>query len=80
MIRKHTLEKHDVYCDIPHCNICEGGLAVCTVCHGAEASLPTHCPGYPMTYGQQGLVQDEQMDFVDGHWVVGKRLRGKVIK
>lgn len=30
------------------CFVCEGGLALCGVCGGAEACLPTDCPGYRM--------------------------------
>lgn len=30
------------------CMFCDGGLALCVTCGGAEGSLPTDCPGEPM--------------------------------
>lgn len=50
------------------CNICSG-LSLCTVCGGAEASLPTDCPGYRMNEYQDKSVQDGSLDFIDGSWV-----------
>lgn len=29
----------------PFCAICDGGLQLCTVCHGAESTLTTSCCG-----------------------------------
>ena len=34
--------------DCRGCCYCRGGLLACDVCGGAEASLPTDCPGYRM--------------------------------
>jgi hypothetical protein len=33
--------------DYISCQFCDGGLFACTVCDGAEGSLPTDCPGTP---------------------------------
>lgn len=43
-------------------------LFICATCHGAEASLPTHCPGTPMDFVQQQMVQDGHADYKDGTW------------
>lgn len=45
------------------CFICEGGLACCTTCDGAEASLPTQCPGTQMSEHLRGQVQAGRMDY-----------------
>lgn len=65
----HTLETH-INCKVQHCNICDGGLAYCKVCHGAEASLPTECPGVAMTPLQQDEVTACRVDFKGGRWIV----------
>jgi len=57
-------------CSDPECFGCEGGLAHCTVCGGAEGSLPTDCPGVRMSYVQQDLVYEGKIDFRVGRgWV-----------
>ena len=45
--RPHNYETHaDHDEDSQMCRfICDGGLAYCKTCHGAEGSLPTECPG-----------------------------------
>jgi hypothetical protein len=59
----------DCRCDRDHgCPICDGGLALCTVCGGAEASLPHECPGYRMTADQEDAVQAGTLDFRNGDW------------
>ena len=45
------------------------GIAACSVCGGAEASLPTECPGEAMTGERQNEVQFCKVDFVQGKWV-----------
>jgi hypothetical protein len=47
---RHRLVGRDVNCNCwaSECVICSGGLAFCDVCHGAEGSLPTCCPGERM--------------------------------
>ncbi len=61
---KHTLHK----CTREHCYVCDGGLALCEVCGGAEATLPTDCPGTRMTQEQMDAVQNKQNDFYAGVW------------
>ncbi|QRE00495.1 hypothetical protein [Burkholderia phage BCSR129] len=60
----HVFEKH-TGCDKDHCHICDGGLAVCIVCGGAEGSLPTKCPGYRMTADQQDEVYAGRLNYTD---------------
>lgn len=50
------------------CMICEGGLSRCTVCGGAEGSLPTHCPGTRMSALMEASVYRGDADFRDGEW------------
>lgn len=53
---RHRLYGRDVPCGCNlrskhpgyYCSICEGGLALCAACNGAEGSLPTDCPGVEM--------------------------------
>ena len=64
---KHKL--HGAHnCQDPDCNVCSGGLGVCERCGGAEASIPTDCPGEPMSQDQQDLVQSGQLDY---NWQTG---------
>jgi len=65
---EHKFEKH-INCDIPHCNICEGGLAVCTVCNCAEGSLATECPGYDCYKSHGDLIYKRKIDFRNGQWI-----------
>lgn len=62
---EHILHK----CDDEHCPACPGGLTLCTVCGGAEASLPTECPGRRMTLEEQDNVQAGNIDFKGGHFI-----------
>lgn len=58
---------------------CDGGqadnctaciLALCTVCGGAEASLPTDCPGRAMTGTELDEVEGQLLDYRhDRGWV-----------
>lgn len=58
------------------CDRCEnyGGdctlnvLFSCAVCGGAEASLPTHCPGARMDQTMASSVQMGIADFRNGEW------------
>lgn len=66
---KHKLEEHGNKCDRPGCcPICDGGLSNCLVCRGAESSLPTECPGIPMTHEQQDSVTSGTLDYIKGNW------------
>lgn len=50
------------------CHICRGGLALCTVCGGAEAAMPKECPGRRMTGTELEYVQAGMLDFKGGEW------------
>jgi hypothetical protein len=52
---EHILEKHDK-CEIPHCCVCDGGLAICTVCGGAEGTLTEDCCGRILSGDEQDDV------------------------
>ena len=69
---KHTFHR----CDEDRCNVCLGDLSLCTVCNGAEASLPTECPGSCMTEQQEADIMSRKIDFVDGAWVPMHRRKG----
>ncbi len=66
---KHSQYECPPGCDKPHCNFCEGGLFSCTICNGAEGSLPTECPGRKMAYEEERAVYAGHLDFKDGKWV-----------
>jgi hypothetical protein len=44
-------------------------LALCRICNGAEASMPTQCPGVKMTPEQKDEVQAGTLDFDEGCWL-----------
>ena len=68
--RQHILLKHKE-CEYPYCAICEGGLALCTVCGGAAGSLPTECPGMNMDEETLERVYAGEIDYIHGRWVEG---------
>jgi len=49
--RPHVYEKH-TKCEKQNCWICDGGLALCTVCGGLEGALLETCPGVRLTIEQ----------------------------
>jgi hypothetical protein len=51
-------------CQEERCVVCEGGLMLCETCGGAEAAMPTHCPGHRLSGLQLDLVQALQLDFL----------------
>lgn len=55
----------------------EDGLAHCTVCNGAECSMPTDCPGTKMGIDQADAVCDGDIDFINGKWVLVHQDRGE---
>jgi hypothetical protein len=63
----HDRDWHERY----NCNICDGGLAICKVCNGAEGTLTTHCPGYWYTEKEEAVYKG-LLDFVDGEWITVK--------
>jgi hypothetical protein len=62
---KHTFHNRET-CVAEHCATCEGGLAWCVVCGGAESCLPTECPGSRMTGRQLDLISAGNLDYVNG--------------
>ena len=46
----------------------DGNLAFCTVCRGGEGSLPSECPGNPMSSHTQDMIMKGFLDFIDGGW------------
>lgn len=66
---EHVLKTHK-NCSDYHCPICMGGLAICEVCNGAEASLPTECPGVRMSPEVEAAVQAGSLDFANGQWLL----------
>lgn len=42
---------------------------MCTVCGGAEADLPTHCPRSHLSYDQRMSVSAGLADFINGRWI-----------
>ena len=64
---KHQFVQH-TNCTKTNCPICDGGLAVCEVCNGAESSLPTECPGHPISIDMQDLISAGKCDFINNKW------------
>lgn len=57
-------------CNAERCFVCDGGLALCEICGGAEASMPKDCPGYRLHAKRLDAIQDGKIDFIDGKWIV----------
>ncbi len=70
---KHTLVTRETCgCDpdsYTSCPICDGGLALCSVCGGAEGWMTTDCPGEHVPYEKGEAVGRREIDFVDGQWI-----------
>lgn len=62
----HGPADHDPPDDFDNCQACV--LSLCKACGGAEASLPTDCPGRKMTAYEEDNVQAGNVDFVKGEW------------
>lgn len=45
------------------CPVCEGGLASCDNCGGAEGSMPTDCPQRLMTQEEWEAVYRGELDY-----------------
>lgn len=56
-------------CNKDSCNICRGGLFDCEVCGGAEAALPSKCPGVRMTAEYLEQVRAGRLDYNGSHWI-----------
>lgn len=62
----HQYEEHK-NCQTNYCNVCEGGLAICKICHLIEGSLTTDCPGED-SWDKHEQVYKGEIDFVDRDW------------
>lgn len=49
------------------CNYC--CLFICEVCGGAEASLPTDCPGRRLTNEESEGIEAGKLDYLSESWV-----------
>lgn len=68
-VMEATAKRHVQHvCQDEDCFVCNGGLSWCTVCGGAEASMPAECPGDMMTQYQQDEIQGGRLNFKDGAW------------
>lgn len=63
---EHTL--YECTCRQHGCQYCEGGLASCTVCGGAEGTLSTHCPGVKLNEYIHEEIYHGGLDFINGEW------------
>lgn len=63
----HEFIKH-VNCRVTHCCVCDGGLKLCGVCHLAEGTLTTDCPGSDAT-AKSHLIYNGVVDYRGGEWV-----------
>lgn len=67
---KHTWYECLKPCERPGCMFCEGGLGLCTVCHGFEGTLTTDCCGRKLTKDEEHRIYDlGTLDFREGVWV-----------
>lgn len=55
-------------CDKEDCFVCKGGLYLCDICGGAEAALPTDCPGKALEEEELRQISTGLLDFVNGEW------------
>ena len=65
---RHDLLEHK-NCTEWNCPICDGGLALCVICGGAEGSLTTECCGRKLTKDEQKLIMNGALDFQDNRWI-----------
>lgn len=81
----HVLHGEDEPCcnadNGDYCFICNGGLACCNVCGGAEGSMPTDCPGYEMPSEVAEAVYAGEVDYSRREgWVQRSSVLGAFIK
>ena len=55
-------------CETPYCNICQGGLFLCSVCGLYEGGLTSECPG-ENSCDKADDVYRGKIDFRNGAWV-----------
>lgn len=62
--------KHKFHnCTNDRCIICRGDLKYCEQCKGAEASLPTECPGRPLTELQESNLILNKINYINNRWI-----------
>lgn len=69
----HVYEEHK-QCSRLHCPICDGGLAVCTICGCLEGSLASECPGFNCYASHGDRIYNGEVDFRGGEWVDGESM------
>lgn len=67
------------------CLICEYAIRFCRVCGGSHStmgsdSLPTNCPGKPMTKAELHAIHYRQIDYINGSWITLVDVAGGLIK
>lgn len=63
----HVYLKHENCIEI-NCNICDGGLAICTVCECGEGELATECPGHKVHPDIRKLIYKGRIDYINGEY------------
>ena len=71
------MEHKQHICNDEYCVCCNGKLTWCVVCQGAEASMPTDCPGRLLTDIEIDAIMGNTLDFVDGEWIFKAITHGK---
>lgn len=67
---KHLRRRHPEgeRCYEASCHTCN--LFICARCLCAEGSLPTDCPGEPVSEARQDAIYNEELNYIrDGGWV-----------
>ena len=64
---KHKYLKHE-NCRVVNCNICDGGLALCTKCGCGEGELATDCPEHKLHPITKQLIYDGVLDYKNKTW------------
>ena len=55
-------------CNLTFCAFCQGGLILCMVCGGAEATLTKECCGRQMMAAEQDAAGSGGLDYCAGQW------------
>ena len=60
------------------CALCEGGLALCTVCGGLEGALTSECSGQRLTGEEGEAVYAGTLDYRQGVWMNASSIHSPV--